>query len=68
MKLFCYAVIKHPTPKAAADGARAEIIVPPSDWALYTSEKEVLLEAASKIPEEVRKQHADRLEVAVRPF
>jgi len=68
MKLFCYAVIKHPTTKEAEDGKKAEIIIPPSDWALYSSEREVLLEAASKIPEDVRTEHADRLEVAVRPF
>lgn len=68
MRLFCYAVIKHPTAKEAEDGKRSEIIIPPSDWALYSSEKEVLLEAASKIPEGVRKEAAERLEVAVRPF
>lgn len=66
-RLYRYAVIKRPTEQERKEGKRAEVIVPPSEYALYRSEQEVVMAATKAIPDKQMK-HADRLEVAVSPF
>ena len=66
-RLYCYAVIKHPTEEDRKKGERSEVIVPVSDWFLAKSEDAVMMMAAKAIPEE-HMVDADRVEVAVCPF
>ena len=66
-KLYQYCVYLEPTPEEAEKGRRTELVVPPSEWIMADSPQEVVMIAGRAIPEEVMK-HADRLEVAVRPF
>lgn len=66
-RLWQYAVLKHPTAEDRESGERTEILVPPSDYIVASNVEEVTLIACHKIPPE-ELAHADRLEVAVRPF
>ncbi len=65
--LYQYAVLLHPTQSDQKKGVRAEVIVPPSDFMLARNDQEVVMKATREIPSEIM-EHADRLEVAVRPF
>ncbi len=65
-RLYEYAVIKHPTKEERDKGATSVLLVAPS-YVLAVNENAVLIQASLKIPRE-EMNHADRLEVAVRPF
>lgn len=66
-RLYQFAVIKHPTSEERKQGKRSEIIVRPSGFLLAHTEQEVVMRATKSIPDE-HMDHANRLEVAVRPF
>ena len=65
--LWQYCVLKHPTPEQRKNGGRTEIVLPVSDWVLAENEREVVMIATRRIPEE-HMEDAGRLEVGVRPF
>ncbi len=66
MKLFEYAIIKHPTENEKDNGAQSTLIVPPAA-VLAPDEKAAAMLAGRAIPEQFLGV-MDRLEVAVRPF
>lgn len=66
-KLFEYAVLKHPTKKAAEDGSHSTLIVDVCR-VVAANENAARLLAIAAIPRDEIQQNADRLEVAVRPF
>ena len=66
MKLFQYAVIKHPTDKDKGEGKTSELVVE-VQTVLAENDKQATLMAGRSIPEEHLKD-IDRLEVAVRCF
>ena len=66
--LYQYAVLLNPTKKECDEGTGdSVVVVPPSEWFLASGEQEVVMVATRSIPADMMK-HADRLEVAVRPF
>lgn len=66
MKIFQYAVIKHPTEKETEDGKKSELIVELTTI-LASDEKAAAMHAARAIPDEYAGD-MDCLEVAVRSF
>lgn len=79
-KLFSYAVILHPTKKEKEkNDAKAELLIPPTPYALFSSENAVQMAAIAAVAElpnpegpgggkGLLKNAAERLEVAIRPF
>ncbi len=67
MRLYQFAVLKHPTEEDRKKGDPSKVIVPPGEWELAKSEDEVIMKATRAIPGKHMKD-ADRLEVAVHPF
>lgn len=66
VKLFEFAIIKHPTAKEAEEGKQSTLIIPPRA-VLAPNDKAAAMLAGREIPAE-ELAHIDRLEVAVRPF
>lgn len=66
MKLFQYAIIKHPTDKEKENGKSSRLVVEVTT-VLAENDKQATLMAGRAIPEAELKD-IDRLEVAVRPF
>lgn len=66
MKLYQYAILKHPTEKEKKDGKESEVIVDLTTT-LAHDDQGALLKAARAIPEG-EMANLNRLEVAVRPF
>lgn len=71
MKLFEYAIIKHPTEKEKKDGKKSELIKSKQGFFITNSLADDIdrakLLAARDIPDDLIDQ-LDRLEIAVRPF
>ena len=66
MKIFQYAVIKHPTEDEKKGGTASKIIVPIAS-VLAVDQNQAAMLAGRAIPE-TELPYIDRLEVAVRPF
>ncbi len=71
MKLFEYAIIKHPTEKEKKDGKKSELLKSKSGFFItHTIADDIdraKLLAARDIPDDLIDQ-LDRMEIAVRPF
>lgn len=66
--LYQYAVLLRPTPDEARKGEKTRIVVAPTGWQLFPSERAVLLQASRQIPEDLAVNKADQLDILVRPF
>lgn len=69
LELFRYAVLRTPSPEEAKDGRKTEIVIPPTEFALYPNEEAVRFAAIRAIPTELLETtDTSRFEVAVASF
>ena len=67
LELFRYCVLRHPSDAEAKEGRKTELVIPPTEYALYPSQQAVLIAAWRALPPEAL-EDTDRYEVAVSPF